>query len=155
MGVIDLEDESIDVEILNFVTVSNDHFHTALETSNPSALRETVVEVPNVNWEDIGMHIVQYPMEHLEKFKKFEMSPSKAILFYGPSGCGRTLLAKAIANECQANFICVKGLELLTMWFGGVRLMSMKFFTRHVSLHFVSFSLMNLAQLVPMYAQCL
>ncbi|WVY96366.1 hypothetical protein V8G54_028517 [Vigna mungo] len=127
MDVIDLEDESIDAEILNSMAVSNEHFQTALGTSNPSALRETVVEVPNVSWEDIGglenvkrelQETVQYPVEHPEKFEKFGMSPSKGVLFYGPPGCGKTLLAKAIANECQANFISVKGPELLTMWFG-------------------------------------
>ncbi|EIE23964.1 AAA ATPase [Coccomyxa subellipsoidea C-169] len=127
MDVIDLEDENIDAEILNAMAVSNDNFKTALGISNPSALRETVVEVPNVNWEDIGglenvkrelQEVVQYPVEHPEKFEKFGMSPSKGVLFYGPPGCGKTLLAKAIANECQANFISVKGPELLTMWFG-------------------------------------
>ncbi|XP_030926038.1 cell division cycle protein 48 homolog [Quercus lobata] len=127
MDVIDLEDETIDAEILNSMAVSNEHFQTALGTSNPSALRETVVEVPNCSWEDIGglenvkrelQETVQYPVEHPEKFEKFGMSPSKGVLFYGPPGCGKTLLAKAIANECQANFISVKGPELLTMWFG-------------------------------------
>jgi transitional endoplasmic reticulum ATPase len=95
--------------------------------STPSALRETVVEVPNVTWDDIGglegvkrelQELVQYPVEHPEKFLKFGMQPSRGVLFYGPPGCGKTLLAKAIANECQANFISVKGPELLTMWFG-------------------------------------
>jgi len=62
--------------------------------------------------------LVQYPVEHPEKFEKFGMSPSKGVLFYGPPGCGKTLLAKAVANECQANFISIKGPELLTMWFG-------------------------------------
>jgi transitional endoplasmic reticulum ATPase len=127
MDVIDLEDETIDAEILDSMAVTNDHFVTALGTSNPSALRETVVEVPNVSWEDIGgletvkqelQETVQYPVEHPEKFEKFGMAPSKGVLFYGPPGCGKTLLAKAIANECQANFISVKGPELLTMWFG-------------------------------------
>jgi len=127
MDVIDLEDDTIDAEILNSMGVSNDHFQTALGISNPSALRETVVEVPNVTWEDIGgleqvkrelQEVVQYPVEHPEKFEKFGMAPSKGVLFYGPPGCGKTLLAKAIANECQANFISVKGPELLTMWFG-------------------------------------
>ncbi|KAF2292172.1 hypothetical protein GH714_014766 [Hevea brasiliensis] len=127
MDVIDLEDDSIDAEILNSMAVTNEHFQTALGTSNPSALRETVVEVPNVSWDDIGglenvkrelQETVQYPVEHPEKFEKFGMSPSKGVLFYGPPGCGKTLLAKAIANECQANFISVKGPELLTMWFG-------------------------------------
>ena len=60
----------------------------------------------------------QYPVEHPEKFLKFGMQPSRGVLFYGPPGCGKTLLAKAIANECQANFISIKGPELLTMWFG-------------------------------------
>jgi len=85
------------------------------------------VEIPNVTWEDIGglegvkqelKETLQYPMEHPELFKKFNMQPSKGVLFYGPPGCGKTLLAKAIANECQANFISIKGPELLTMWFG-------------------------------------
>jgi transitional endoplasmic reticulum ATPase len=98
-----------------------------LSKSNPSALRETAVEVPTVTWEDIGglesvkrelQELVQYPVEHPDKFLKFGMTPSKGVLFYGPPGCGKTLLAKAIANECQANFISIKGPELLTMWFG-------------------------------------
>eukprot|EP00741_Cyanophora_paradoxa_P022393 tig00021463_g21619.t1 len=127
MDVIDLEEESIDAEVLNAMAVSMAHFKTALGTSNPSALRETVVEVPNVSWEDIGglenvkrelQETVAYPVEHPDKFAKFGMSPSKGVLFYGPPGCGKTLLAKAIANECQANFISIKGPELLTMWFG-------------------------------------
>jgi len=62
--------------------------------------------------------VMQYPVEHPDKFLKFGMQPSRGVLFYGPPGCGKTLLAKAIANECQANFISVKGPELLTMWFG-------------------------------------
>ncbi|KAL4457784.1 hypothetical protein ABPG75_012649 [Micractinium tetrahymenae] len=127
MDVIDLEDESIDAEVLNSMAVTMDHFKTALGLSNPSALRETVVEVPNITWDDIGglenvkrelQETVQYPVEHPEKFEKYGMAPSKGVLFYGPPGCGKTLLAKAIANECQANFISVKGPELLTMWFG-------------------------------------
>uniref|UniRef100_A0A7N1A4D4 Uncharacterized protein n=1 Tax=Kalanchoe fedtschenkoi TaxID=63787 RepID=A0A7N1A4D4_KALFE len=127
MDVIDLEDDSIDVEILSSMAVTDKHFRTALGASNPSSLRETVVEVPNVSWEDVGglesvkrelQEMVQYPVEHPEMFDKFGMSPSKGVLFYGPPGCGKTLLAKAIANECQANFISIKGPELLTMWFG-------------------------------------
>lgn len=127
MDIIDLEDDTIDAEVLNSMSVTMDHFKTALGTSNPSALRETVVEVPNVTWDDVGglenvkrelQETVQYPVEHPEKFEKFGMAPSKGVLFYGPPGCGKTLLAKAIANECQANFISIKGPELLTMWFG-------------------------------------
>ena len=127
MALIDLEADSIDAEVLASLSVTNANFQYALETANPSALRETVVEVPTVKWEDIGglesvklelRETVQYPVEHADKFLKFGMSPSKGVLFYGPPGCGKTLLAKAIANECQANFISVKGPELLTMWFG-------------------------------------
>lgn len=127
MDVIELEDESIDVEILNSMAVTNEHSQTALGTSNPSALKETVVEVPNVSWQDIGglanvkrelQEIIQYPVEHPVKFERFCMSPSKGVLFYGPPGCGKTFLAKAIANEWQANFINVKRPELLTVWFG-------------------------------------
>lgn len=127
MDLIDIEDENIDAEVLNSLAVTMDNFRFAMGKSTPSALRETVVEVPNVTWEDIGglenvkrelRELVQYPVEHPEKFLKFGMQPSRGVLFYGPPGCGKTLLAKAIANECQANFISIKGPELLTMWFG-------------------------------------
>lgn len=127
MDLIDIEDDTIDAEILDSLAVTNDHFKHALSHSNPSSLRETVVEVPTTAWSDIGglesvktelREMVQYPVEHPEMFEKFGMQPSKGVLFYGPPGCGKTLLAKAVANECQANFISVKGPELLTMWFG-------------------------------------
>jgi len=127
MDLIDLEDDTIDAEVLDSLAVTMENFRFAMGKSTPSALRETVVEVPNVTWDDIGglegvkrelQELVQYPVEHPEKFLKFGMQPSRGVLFYGPPGCGKTLLAKAIANECQANFISVKGPELLTMWFG-------------------------------------
>jgi len=123
----DIDEEKIDPLILNSLFVSQDNFRTALSQSNPSAFRETAVEIPNITWKDIGglenvkrelQETVQYPVEHPEKFEKFGMQPSKGVLFYGPPGCGKTLLAKAIANECQANFVSIKGPELLTMWFG-------------------------------------
>merc|ERR1719243_114242 len=127
MDVIDLDDDEIDAEVLDSLAVTMENFRYAMGKSTPSAIRETVVEVPTVTWDDVGglenvkrelRELVQYPVEHPEKFEKFGMSPSRGVLFYGPPGCGKTLMAKAVANECQANFISVKGPELLTMWFG-------------------------------------
>ncbi|VDM39802.1 unnamed protein product [Toxocara canis] len=136
MELIDLEDETIDAEVLNSLAVTMENFRIvlyefdfqfAMGKSSPSALRETTVETPNVTWADIGglqnvkrelQELVQYPVEHPDKYLKFGMQPSRGVLFYGPPGCGKTLLAKAIAHECQANFISIKGPELLTMWFG-------------------------------------
>lgn len=127
MDLIDIEDDTIDAEVLDSLAVTSDHFKHAMGAANPASLRETVVEVPNVSWSDIGgledvkrelRELVQFPIEHPELFEKFGMQASKGVLFYGPPGCGKTLLAKAVANECQANFISVKGPELLTMWFG-------------------------------------
>nr|XP_018900427.1 PREDICTED: transitional endoplasmic reticulum ATPase TER94-like isoform X2 [Bemisia tabaci] len=125
MDLIDLEDNQIDAEVLNSLAVTIENLRYAMSKSSPSALCETVVEVSNVTWEDIGgpdnvkrelQELVQYAVEHPDKF--YGMQPSRNVLFYGPPGCGKTLLAKAIANECQANFISVKGPESLTMWFG-------------------------------------
>ncbi|KAK8847619.1 transitional endoplasmic reticulum ATPase TER94 [Kwoniella newhampshirensis] len=127
MDLIDLDEDTIDAEVLDSLGVTMENFRFALGVNNPSALRETVVEIPTTTWNDIGgldkvkrelQETVQYPVEHPEKFLKYGMSPSKGVLFYGPPGTGKTLLAKAIANECQANFISIKGPELLTMWFG-------------------------------------
>jgi transitional endoplasmic reticulum ATPase len=127
MDLIDLEEETIDAQVLDSMAVSMDHFKAALGIVNPSSLRETVVEVPNVSWDDIGgldevkqdlQEMILYPIDHPDKFEKFGMKPGKGVLFYGPPGCGKTLMAKAIASECSANFISIKGPELLTMWFG-------------------------------------
>lgn len=127
MHLIDMDADTIDAAVLESMAVTNDHFKHAQGATNPSSLRETIVEVPNVKWEDIGgleevkknlQEMILYPIEHPDKFHKFGMQPSKGVLFYGPPGCGKTLLAKAVANECSANFISVKGPEMLTMWFG-------------------------------------
>ena len=105
------------------VTSTMEDFGFDLGTSNRLALRDAVVEVPTVKWEDIGgldkvkqelQETVQYPVEHPDKFLKYGMSPSKGVLFYGPPGTGKTLLAKAIANETQANFISIKVCNLDT-----------------------------------------
>jgi transitional endoplasmic reticulum ATPase len=127
MDIIDIEDETIDAEVLDAMAVTNEHFRFAQGQTNPSSLRETVVEIPDVTWDDIGgledvkknlQEMILYPIEHPDKFHKFGMQPSKGVLFYGPPGCGKTLLAKAVAHECSSNFISIKGPELLTMWFG-------------------------------------
>lgn len=127
MSLIDIEDETIDAQVLDSMCVTQDHFKMALTKSNPSALREFAVEVPNVTWADVGgledvkkelQELVQYPVQYPEHYEKFGMAPPRGVLFFGPPGCGKTLLAKAIANECQSNFLSVKGPELLTMWFG-------------------------------------
>ena len=127
MDLFDIEADTIDAAVLESLCVTMDHFKHAMANTNPSNLRETIVEIPNVKWEDIGgledvkknlQEMILYPIEHPEKFLKFGMQPSKGVLFYGPPGCGKTLLAKAVANECSANFISIKGPEMLTMWFG-------------------------------------
>jgi transitional endoplasmic reticulum ATPase len=121
-------DEPISDEALDILKVKNEHFIHALSTCDPSALRDNKVEVPDVKWADIGgleetkrelQEMVRYPIEHRHLFERFGMQASRGVLFYGPPGCGKTLMAKAIANECGANFISVKGPELLNAWFGG------------------------------------
>ncbi|CAM4883143.1 unnamed protein product [Rotaria socialis] len=127
MNVMDLQKDTIDVELLNSLVVTQENFRFALNQSNPSALHEIVIEEPRTTWEDIvGLENVkcelqrhvQYYDGHPRKFLKFDTTSSHGVLFFGPPGCGKTLLAKAMANECQSNFISVKGPQLLTMWFG-------------------------------------
>ncbi len=129
--VVDMDVDSEDPipeEYLDRLVVEDEHFVHALGVSDPSTLRENKVEVPDIQWQDIGgleetkrelQEMVRYPIEHRGLFEKFGMQASRGVLFYGPPGCGKTLMAKAIANECGANFISVKGPELLNMWFGG------------------------------------
>lgn len=127
MELIDLDEDVIDTEVLDSLSVTMDNFRFALGNSNPSALRETVVESVNVTWDDIGgldnikqelKETVEYPVLHPDQYTKFGLSPSKGVLFFGPPGTGKTLLAKAVATEVSANFISVKGPELLSMWYG-------------------------------------
>merc|ERR1711987_9278 len=127
MDLIDIDADTIDAEVLESMAVTNDHFKFAQGKSNPSSLREVTVQIPTTTWDDIGglenvkaemREMILYPIEHPEKFEKFGMKPSRGVLFYGPPGCGKTLLAKAVASETSANFVSIKGPELLTMWFG-------------------------------------
>lgn len=104
MDLIDLDEDTIDAEVLDSLGVTMENFRFALGVNYPSALRETVVEIPTTTWGDIGglekvkrelQETVQYPVEHPEKFLKYGMSPSKGVLFYGPPGTGKTMLARA------------------------------------------------------------
>merc|ERR1719356_1827186 len=124
---IDIEADEIDADILDAMNVEQYHFDDAMKHVAPSSIRETTIQIPDVKWEDIGgleatkknmIEMVQYPIEYPEIYAKYGQSPSRGCLLWGPPGCGKTLLAKAIASECAANFISIKGPELLTMWFG-------------------------------------
>ncbi|OYT27888.1 MAG: AAA family ATPase [Candidatus Altiarchaeales archaeon ex4484_96] len=124
---IDLEKDEIPVELLETLKVERNDFIDAKKLVSPSALREVLVEIPNVKWNDIGgleevknllREAVEWPMKYPDAFKRMGIRPSKAIMLYGPPGCGKTLLAKAAANESEANLIAVKGPELLSKWVG-------------------------------------
>ena len=124
---IDLEKETIPAEILENLTVTREDFLEALKDIQPSALREVYIEIPEVKWEDIGgldkikqelREAVELPIEHPEYFEEMGIEPPKGVLLYGPPGCGKTLLAKAVATESEANFISVKGPEILSKWVG-------------------------------------
>lgn len=124
---IDLDASVIDDSLFGLLRVNNANFKYAIANTDPSSLRETVIESPNVSWEDVGglasvkaelIETIQYPVTYPEKFLKFGQNPSKGVLLYGPPGCGKTLLAKAVATQCKANFISIKGPELLTMYVG-------------------------------------
>ncbi|MBS7609910.1 CDC48 family AAA ATPase [Candidatus Bathyarchaeota archaeon] len=124
---INLEAESIPADVLDKIIVTMDDFLEALKEVEPSAMREVLVEVPKVRWDDIGgledikqelREAVEWPLKYPEIFEHTKMEPPKGILLYGPPGTGKTLLAKAVANESEANFISIKGPELLSKWVG-------------------------------------
>ncbi len=126
-GEIDIEAEEIPEEVLENLKVTREDFLEALKNIEPSAMREVLVEVPRVTWDDIGglekakqelREAVEWPLKYPEVFTTMNIKPPKGILLYGPPGTGKTLLAKAVANESNANFISVKGPELLSKWVG-------------------------------------
>ena len=120
-------DEEISKETLKKMIVTKADFKEALKEVSPSALREVLVQVPDIKWDDIGglesakqelQEAVEWPLKYPESFEKFGVRPPRGVLIYGPPGTGKTLLAKAVANESDANFIAVKGPELLSKWVG-------------------------------------
>jgi transitional endoplasmic reticulum ATPase len=124
---IDLESEMVDPELLEQMEVTTEDFDQALKEVLPSGIREVFVEIPNVKWEQVGgledikqklVEAVDWPLSHPAIFTRMGIKPPKGLLLYGPPGCGKTLLARAVATESQANFISIKGPELLSKWVG-------------------------------------
>jgi len=124
---IDLEAKTIPPKVIEELEVSMDNFLDALKDVEPSAMREVLVESPNVKWTDIGdlddvkqqlSESIEWPLKYPEVFEYAKTKPPKGILLYGPPGTGKTLLAKAIATESEANFVSIKGPELLSKWVG-------------------------------------
>ncbi|MDY6958146.1 MAG: AAA family ATPase, partial [Halobacteriota archaeon] len=109
------------------LTITNEDFKEALKETEPSAMREVLVEIPDVSWDDIGgmsevkqeiVEAIEWPLMDPEKFTKMGIRPPKAVLLFGAPGTGKTLIAKAVASQSGANFISVKGPELLSKWVG-------------------------------------
>jgi transitional endoplasmic reticulum ATPase len=124
---IDLSSQNIPVETLRKIIVTMQDFLDVINEMEPSAMREVFVEVPDVKWDDIGgllsikqelQEAVEWPLKYQRVFTYADATPPKGILLYGPPGTGKTLIAKAAANESEANFISIKGPELLSKWVG-------------------------------------
>jgi transitional endoplasmic reticulum ATPase len=124
---VDLSSESIPADTLRKIIVTMQDFLDVINEMEPSAMREVFVEVPDVKWEDIGglstikqelQEAVEWPLKYQRLFTHADAVPPKGVLLYGPPGTGKTLIAKAAANESEANFISIKGPELLSKWVG-------------------------------------
>ena len=120
-------DEEIPKEVMEKIVVTGDDFKNAQKEIQPSALREVLVQIPDIKWDDVGgledvkqelKEAVEWPLKHPETFQRLGIRPPKGTLLYGIPGTGKTLLAKAVASESEANFISVKGPELLSKWVG-------------------------------------
>ena len=124
---IDLDEEDVPPSLIDRMIVKRDDFGGALTEVEPSAMREVLVELPKVSWEDVGglseakqqvQESVEWPLTSPEKFERMGVEAPKGVLLYGPPGTGKTLMAKAVANETNANFISVRGPQLLSKWVG-------------------------------------
>ncbi len=124
---IDLDEEDIPPSLIDRMIVKRDDFRAALGEVEPSAMREVLVELPKITWDDVGglesaqqqvEEAVEWPLSQPGRFGRMGIEPPKGVLLYGPPGTGKTLMAKAVANETNANFISVKGPQLLSKWVG-------------------------------------
>ena len=124
---INLEDERIPPSVLEKMEVKMEDFMGAYKEVTPTAMREVYIEVPSVHWNDVGglfeveqelIEAVEWPLKNPDIFTRLGIKPPKGILLYGPPGCGKTLLARAVATESEANFITIKGPEVFSKWVG-------------------------------------
>lgn len=136
---LDLDERTVPPEVLEDLCVSRDDFLAALKRVQPSAMREVMVQVPNVSWADIGgvgeaidklKEGIELPLKNAEAFRRLGIRPAKGFLLYGPPGTGKTLLAKAVAKEAEANFISMKSSDLLSKWYGESEQQIAKLFAR-------------------------
>jgi transitional endoplasmic reticulum ATPase len=136
---LDLDERTIPPEVLEDLCVTRDDFLAALKRIQPSAMREVMVQVPNVRWEDIGgageavdklREGIELPLKTPDAFRRLGIRPAKGFLLYGPPGTGKTLLAKAVAKEAEANFISMKSSDLLSKWYGESEQQIAKMFAR-------------------------
>ncbi len=127
MPKLDLSSATIPQEVLDSLSVTRDDFLAAIKRVQPSAMREVMVEVPNVRWDDVGglgdaqrklQEGIELPLKNPDAFRRLGIRPAKGFLLYGPPGTGKTLLAKAVAREAEANFISVRSSDLLSKWYG-------------------------------------
>jgi transitional endoplasmic reticulum ATPase len=127
MPSLNLEERTVPPEVLDALSVTRDDFLAALKRVQPSAMREVMVQAPNISWEDVGglaetmerlREGVELPLTRPEAFRRMGIRPAKGFLLYGPPGTGKTLIAKAVARGAQANFIATKSSDLLSKWYG-------------------------------------
>ena len=124
---INLDEEKVSKEVLQKIKITGEDFTDALKEVRPSALREVLVQIPNVSWDDVGgldklkeelREAIEWPLKYKEAFEYAKVKPPKGVLLYGPPGTGKTLIAKAVAKTTESNFISIKGPELLSKWVG-------------------------------------